>query len=702
MQHNRDQTTDQPLDQAVLYLCAFVVSASGLWAVAMTVQDAAMTRAFGLALVAGFAVSWLVRPYPRVRPYALLWSAALAIAGLWWYFTTGEFMGRPVAEVAGPGGQVGVGLLLAGLVIARSFGLVSADDLLFCAVPSLAIFGVIGSYTFDPQFTLAFLVYVFAAAYLAGQAHLMAALARRPVAPGQDPRRVARERLVMLAALIAACAGVALPVARVAAALLPQYRLPLVLPARGGGIGAVNADASRGRAATGSSSWISPGQLTVGAGPLRLSRQVVMRVKSEQPLLWRGESLYRYTGSSWEAPRRGISTVPPAAGGGLDLRPLIGAPPGRVVKQEFKLVNLPTAFAFAAMQPLQMGRIADDVRWGVPTTDRAGSLFISGGILRPNASYEVQSQVDHLVSPGKWSVLDAGAPELLQIPPLVRDRVREFARHAVGDIRAPQAQVEAIISYLHAHAAYSLDAPATPPGEDAVIHFLTRSRVGYCDLFASAAALMCRAVGIPARVATGYAPGAYDSAAGVYVVRGSDAHAWVEAYLPQRGWIAVDAAPAGDDTEGANPARRRTWFGRLMRLMRGHTLAFAAALAVLAWAAMAAKARWLDDYLALRRRERGLRPDDYRGRVILSYEKLLRALARRRLPRRDWETPYEYARRVGQRTYLVVAMRALDAITTAYLRARFSRLPVGAEHAQAAGQALRDVTQALRRTKDVI
>jgi len=65
------------------------------------------------------------------------------------------------------------------------------------------------------------------------------------------------------------------------------------------------------------------------------------------------------------------------------------------------------------------------------------------------------------------------------------------------------------------------------------------------------------------------------------------------------------------------------------------------------------------------------------------------------------ETPYEYARRLGQRTYLVVAMRAVDAITTAYLRARFSRLPVGAEHAQAAGQALRDVTQALRRTKDV-
>jgi len=494
---------------------------------------------------------------------------------------------------------------------------------------------------------------------------------------------------------------VALPVARAAAALLPQYRLPLVLPARAGGIGAASADASRGRGATGSSSWISPGQLTVGAGPLRLSQQVVMRVKSEQPLLWRGESLYHYTGSSWDAPRGGISTVPPAAGGGLDLRPLIGAPPGRVVKQEFELVNLPTTFAFAAMQPLQMGRIADDVRWGVPTTDRAGSLFISGGSLRPNASYEVQSQVDHLVSPGKWSVLDASAPELLHILPLVRDRVHEFARQAVGDIRAPQAQVEAIISYLHAHAAYSLDAPATPPREDAVIYFLTRSHVGYCDLFASAAALMCRAVGIPARVATGYAPGTYDSAAGVYVVRGSDAHAWVEAYLPERGWIAVDAAPAGDDTEGAAPARRRAWFGRLTLLMRGHPLATAAALAVLAWAAMAAKARWLDDYLALRRRERGLRPDDYRARVVLSYEKLVRVCARRGIGRSGAETPNEYARRLGRSAYLVSVMPAVRAITGDYVLARYSDRPIAGEHAARTRQALEDLRQGLRRIKEV-
>jgi len=49
---------------------------------------------------------------------------------------------------------------------------------------------------------------------------------------------------------------------------------------------------------------------------------------------------------------------------------------------------------------------------------------------------------------------------------------------------------------------------------------------GYCDYFATAMAVLARAVGVPARVATGYWTGAYDPELGFYVVTGLDAHAW--------------------------------------------------------------------------------------------------------------------------------------------------------------------------------
>ena len=90
---------------------------------------------------------------------------------------------------------------------------------------------------------------------------------------------------------------------------------------------------------------------------------------------------------------------------------------------------------------------------------------------------------------------------------------------------------------------YSLQtAPAG--GDDALVEFLTVGRTGYCEQFASAMAVMLRAVGIPSRVAVGFTGGTdfgdYRS------IRTSDAHAWVEAYFPGTGWVLFDPTPLTD------------------------------------------------------------------------------------------------------------------------------------------------------------
>ncbi len=122
---------------------------------------------------------------------------------------------------------------------------------------------------------------------------------------------------------------------------------------------------------------------------------------------------------------------------------------------------------------------------------------------------------------------------------------------------------------------YSLQT-APSGGDDALVEFLTVGRTGYCEQFASAMAVMLRAVGIPSRVAVGFTGGTdfgdYRS------IRTSDAHAWVEAYFPGTGWVLFDPTPLDrrpDDHPGVRaggPRAARPGRGRHARRHRVGTV----------------------------------------------------------------------------------------------------------------------------------
>ncbi len=122
------------------------------------------------------------------------------------------------------------------------------------------------------------------------------------------------------------------------------------------------------------------------------------------------------------------------------------------------------------------------------------------------------------------------------------ERVRELADHvlaAAGLSRDPAAppepddrrRVERLEHFLRTHFDYALDNPEVPAGKDPVISFLFENRRGHCELFAAGLVALCRSVGIPARIATGYRAGEFNALGGYYVVRPEHAHAWVEAAL---------------------------------------------------------------------------------------------------------------------------------------------------------------------------
>lgn len=101
-------------------------------------------------------------------------------------------------------------------------------------------------------------------------------------------------------------------------------------------------------------------------------------------------------------------------------------------------------------------------------------------------------------------------------------------------------------SFANAGFTYSLSTLAAPPGRDPTEWFLTEARTGHCEYYAASMAAMCRAVGLPARVITGYVANEHNSATGYYIVRASDAHAWVEAQVAPGLWKTFDPTPAAD------------------------------------------------------------------------------------------------------------------------------------------------------------
>lgn len=134
----------------------------------------------------------------------------------------------------------------------------------------------------------------------------------------------------------------------------------------------------------------------------------------------------------------------------------------------------------------------------------------------------------------------------LQLPGDLPERVREQAQSVAGSASNPYDQAVAVESYLRGFR-YDLLVPTPPPGRDAVDYILFDLQAGYFDYQASAMAVMLRSLGIPSRVAVGYAVDLGDEESfnedGSYSVRKDDAYAWVEVFFPQYGWISFNPTP---------------------------------------------------------------------------------------------------------------------------------------------------------------
>lgn len=260
-------------------------------------------------------------------------------------------------------------------------------------------------------------------------------------------------------------------------------------------------------------------------GPLSLSPKVEFVARSPQSAYWRVAVYDRYTGDGWLRTGNGEGKL---AGPGWSS--------GRFVQRVTAEQSLPSMPSVA--DPVAVSGVAHHVS--------SGGNPVPNGSVTANESYRVVSERPQ----SNPSVLRRAGTDYpasvtgryLQVPDSTGSRVKALADNVTADAGTPYAKARAVESWLQANKNYSLDGPAA--NGHLVRTFLFDSKTGYCVHFASAMAVMLREEGVPARFVTGYAPGERVNAT-TSVVRGTDAHAWVEVYFPNVGWVRFDPTPAG-------------------------------------------------------------------------------------------------------------------------------------------------------------
>lgn len=222
------------------------------------------------------------------------------------------------------------------------------------------------------------------------------------------------------------------------------------------------------------------------------------------------------------------------------------------VRQEFTIGMSASRLVYAAPQPIQIELpTRTDLRY-VPPDDRVMNI----SVIRP---MRVLNQGDRYAATSLLSTATAAqlrsAPTdypqwlrdlYLYVSPSVTGRTRDLARAIVEEANAITVydQARAIETWLRLNMAYNETIPQPPRDRDPVDWFLFDLREGYCNYYASAMIMMLRSLGVPARMAAGFAQGTWDAASQQYIVLERDAHTWVEVYFPGYGWVEFEPTAA--------------------------------------------------------------------------------------------------------------------------------------------------------------
>jgi transglutaminase-like putative cysteine protease len=286
-------------------------------------------------------------------------------------------------------------------------------------------------------------------------------------------------------------------------------------------------------------------EVTLGQiGELKQNSTAVMHVRSYDDdsslvaLRWRGSALSHFDGHRWFNPPV-IEERLPVTAGQLLLPPVRQTRPGRNLRYAVELSGIASDTLYFAGTPRAISIQALNLFRAPSGAIRVPRFGISG--LR----YGADSRVENEWAEPLESVPPMPEDErrtLLELP-IIDPRVAILAQQWAAGERDPATVARAVETRFHQDFHYTLEM-LEKEVPDPLAHFLFVRKRGHCEYFASSMAVMLRTLGIPSRVATGFLGGVFNPLSGWQVVRASDAHSWVEAWIPGRGWITFDPTPS--------------------------------------------------------------------------------------------------------------------------------------------------------------
>jgi transglutaminase-like putative cysteine protease len=447
-----------------------------------------------------------------------------------------------------------VHLVLFGMCV-KLFNVERDRDYVYLAVLSFLMVLSAAILTVDSAFIASFALFIVLAVFCfmameMRRSALSASNSAPLVFPGLRTRRRTVSAIQRLSGALARTTAV-----MVVAILLASVVLFFAIPRIGGGY--LSRDAQSDGISTGFSDSVNLGTI----GRIQQSSEVVAHIRingdstGNHQIRLRGAVLTLFDGKCWTNPHQDSAVISQGYGRVFQLS---SRATGLQRREEIHLARgsqVDLVHYRVLMEPL-----STTVIFTIPTAQAIFGNFREIGIdddqifhnldrERPVTVYEGISDVsvpllttlDRLPAAAPSSIPDG----YLELPEHLDPRIPQLAHKITDSESTPYRRTLAIEHYLTTQYGYTLQLPSQPPA-DPLADFLFHRRRGHCEYFASSMAVLLRSAGISSRVITGFRGAQFNQVNSTYIVRASDAHSWVEAFIPGAGWITFDPTPPGD------------------------------------------------------------------------------------------------------------------------------------------------------------